>query len=225
MLNPGNEIMVASNYRFQSDTFSAAGAASSLTGDPSDPVIITGRWSLVVQDSAVAGFSADLAMVNASGGGYHTIQLSNLSSTEVMVDANGAALIMGGLDIVVDGTEKLSGVNTTISLANHRALNMTLGEPDYLNEPIYGAADQEKETATASIGLLTEGSSIYGNITETLRLPQLRNRSNNASPAFPCSAAGSPPWAGPIAPAAPRLAFALAGWQPGQRRRLSACSS
>ncbi len=130
-LNPGNEIMAASNYTFQSDTFSAAGAASSLTGDPSGRVIITGRWSLDVQGSAVAGFSADLAMVNASGGGYHTIQLSNLSSTEVMVDANGTALIMGVLDIVIDGTEKLSGVSTTISLANLRALNTTLGEPDY----------------------------------------------------------------------------------------------
>lgn len=92
-----------------------------------------------------------------------------------MVDGNGTALIMGVLDIVIDGTKKLSGVNTTISLANLRALNMTLGEPDYLNEPICGVVDQEKETATASSGLLTEGSTIYGNITEKLRLPQLPN--------------------------------------------------
>lgn len=39
-LNPGNGIMAASNYTFQPDTFSAAGAASSLTGDPSYTVII-----------------------------------------------------------------------------------------------------------------------------------------------------------------------------------------
>ena len=68
-LNPGNEIMTASNFTFQSDTFSASGAIGSAAGDPSDPVIITGGWSLDVRGGAVAGFSADLAMVNASGTG------------------------------------------------------------------------------------------------------------------------------------------------------------
>lgn len=170
-LNPGNEIMAASNYTFQSDTFSAAGAAGSLAGDPSEPVILTGRWSLDMQ-GGVAGFSADLAMVNASGAGYRTIQRSNLSSIEVTVDANGIALVTGMLDVTIDGTEKLSGVNATISLAKMRALNMTLGGPDNPNEPIYGVADQE-ETATASNGLLTECSGISGNITEKFRLPQL----------------------------------------------------
>lgn len=174
-LNPDNGIMAASNYTFQSDTFSAAGAIGSLAGDLGDPAIITGRWSLDVQAGAVAGFTADLAMVNASGVGYRTIQLSNLSSTEVAVDANGTALITGVLDVTINGTEKLGGVNATISLAKLRALNMTLGGPDYLNEPIYGVADQEKETAAASTGLMPEGSGIYGNITEKFRLPQLPN--------------------------------------------------
>jgi len=160
-LSPGNGIMAASNYTFQSDTFSAAGAIGSLAGDPDDPAIMAGRWSLDVQGGAVDGFSANLTMVNASGAGYRTIQISNLSSTEVAVDANG--------------TEKLGGVNATISLAKLRALNMTLSEPDYLEVPIYGVADQEKETATASTGLVPEGSGIYGNITEKFRLPQLPN--------------------------------------------------
>jgi hypothetical protein len=129
-----------------------------------------------VQGGAVAGVSADLAMVNASCEGYDTIQFSNLSlSTEVMVDAHDAALIMGVLDIIIDDTEKLSGMNMAISLAKLRALNLTLCEPDYLNAPIYGVAEQEEETATASSGLLPEGSSIHGNITEKLRLPQLPN--------------------------------------------------
>src|SRR5688572_12357258 len=92
-INPGNEIMTASNYTFQSDTFSAAGAIGSLAGDAGDPAIITGRWSLDVEGGAVAGFSANLTMVNASGAGYRTIQLSNLSSTEATVDANGTALL------------------------------------------------------------------------------------------------------------------------------------
>jgi hypothetical protein len=174
-LNPGNEIMTASNYTFQSDTFSAAGAIGSLAGDAGDPVIITGRWSLDVQDGSVAGFSANLTMVNASGAGYRIIQLSNLSSTEVTVDANGTALVAGTLDVTVNDTEKFSGVETTISLARLRALNMAVSVPEYLDEPIYGTADQEQETSTASAGLLPEGSGISGNITEKFRLPQLPN--------------------------------------------------
>lgn len=174
-LSPGNWIMVGSNYAFQSDTFSAAGAIGSLAGDPDDLAIVTGRWSLDMQAGAVEGFSANLTMVNASGAGYRTIQLSNLSSTEVAVDANGTALITGVLDVTINGTEKLGDVNATISLAKLRALNMTLSEPDYLEGPIYGVADQEKETATASTDLVPEGSGIYGNITEKFRLPQLPN--------------------------------------------------
>jgi len=174
-LSPGNGIMVGSNYAFQSDIFSAAGAIGSLAGDPDDLAIVTGRWSLDMQAGAVEGFSANLTMVNASGAGYRTIQLSNLSSTEVAVDANGTALITGVLDVTINGTEKLGDVNATISLAKLRALNMTLSEPDYLEGPIYGVADQEKETATASTDLVPEGSGIYGNITEKFRLPQLPN--------------------------------------------------
>lgn len=177
-LNPGNGIMTASNYTFQSDTFSAAGAIGSLAGDANDLMIITGRWSLDVQGGAVAGFSANLTMVNASGAGHRTIQLSNLSLTEVMVDADGTALITGVLDATINDTEKLSGVNATVSLAKFRALNMTLGEPEYLDEPIYGTVDQEQETATAPAGLMPEGSGIFGNITERFRLPQLPNPFN-----------------------------------------------
>lgn len=177
-LNPGNGIMTASNYTFQSDTFSAAGAIGSLAGDANDLMIITGRWSLDVQGGAVAGFSANLTMVNASGAGHRTIQLSNLSLTEVMVDADGTALITGVLDATINDTEKLSGVNATVLLAKFRALNMTLGEPEYLDEPIYGTVDQEQETATAPAGLMPEGSGIFGNITERFRLPQLPNPFN-----------------------------------------------
>jgi hypothetical protein len=173
-INPGNEIMTASDYAFQSDTFSAAGAIGSIAGDAGDPVIITGRWSLV-QDSSETEFSANLTMVKASGAGYRTIQLSNMSSTEVTVDEEGTVLITGVLDVTINGTEKLSGVNATIALAKFRALNMTLSEPEYLDEPIYGTVDQEQKTTTASTNLMPEGNSIYGDITEKFRLPQLPN--------------------------------------------------
>ena len=82
-LNPGNEITTASNSIFQSDTFSAAGAIGSLAGDKRDPAIITGKWSLDVQDGAVAGFSTNLTMVNASGRDYRTVELSRSEERRV----------------------------------------------------------------------------------------------------------------------------------------------
>jgi hypothetical protein len=174
-LNPGNEIMTASNYTFQSDTFSAAGTIGSVAGDPSDPVIITGKWSLDIQGGSVAGFSANLAMVNASGDGYRAVELSNLTSSEVTVNENGTALVSGVLDVTVNGTQKLPGISVEIALAKLRALNITMSEPAYLTRPIYGIADARPETETASTSLLPEGSGIYGNITEKFRLPQLPN--------------------------------------------------
>ena len=173
-LNPGNEITTASNSIFQSDTFSAAGAIGSLAGDKRDPAIITGKWSLDVQDGAVAGFSTNLTMVNASGRDYRTVALSNLSSAEVIMDANGTARITGVVDLTIDGTEKLSGVHATISLVKLRALNMTLSEPD-LTEPIYGATDPKEQTVAATSDIMNEGSGIFGSITEKFRLPQLPN--------------------------------------------------
>jgi hypothetical protein len=172
-LNPGNEIMTASNYTFQSDTFSAAGAIGSLAGNSSDPMIITGRWNLDVQAGAVADFLANLTMVNASSTGYRIIQLSNLSLSEVAMQENGTAVVTGMLDITINDTETLKGVNVTISLTKFRSFNMTLSEPSYLAEPIYGTVDQPQETTASSNGLVTEGSSIFGNVTEKFRLPQL----------------------------------------------------
>jgi|GEM_PF-2996915 len=176
-LNPGNTIMTASNYTFLSDTFSAAGAIGSVSGDPDDPVIVTGRWSLDVQGGAVSGFYANLEIVNASGKGYRTVELSNLTSSEVTVSENGTARVEGILDITItNGSERMTGVDAKIALARLRAFNITLSEPAYLTGPIYGIADiQALEAATNSTGLLPEGSGIKGgsNTTQRFPLPQL----------------------------------------------------
>ena len=138
-------------------------------------VIMQESRSLDVKGGDVAGFSSNLKTVNASGEGYSTIQLSNLSSAEVTMGENGTALVTGVLDVTINGTEKLSGVDVTISLAQLRALNMTLGEPDYLDEPIYGTANPQEENTAAAGDIMTDGSSILDNITEKFRLPQLQN--------------------------------------------------
>ena len=52
---------------------------------------------------------------------------------------------------------------------------MTLSEPDYLTEPIYGATDPQEQTVAATSDIMNEGSGIFGSITEKFRLPQLPN--------------------------------------------------
>jgi len=174
-LNSGNEIMTASSYTFQSDTFSAAGAIGSLAGNMSDPVIITGKWQLDVENGSVSNFSAFFTMVNASGAGYRTVQLESLAPSQVVMEPDGIAIITGVTQATLNGTEKLSSVNATIALTRLTVFNMTLDRPGYLGMPIYGIADPPEETITASSNLMTEGSGIYGNITEKFRLPQLPN--------------------------------------------------
>jgi len=176
-LNPGNEIMTASNNVFQSDTFSAAGSIGSFV--QSGPAIVTGRWNLDVQDGNVTAFSANLTMINANGTGYHTIQLANLTAAKVTVEDNGTAVIKGRLDVGMNNTGKWSGVDATISLPKLRAVNITLGQQagtHFGNQPIYGIADPPQETVTAAAkNLLAEGSGVFGNFSEKFRLPQLPN--------------------------------------------------
>ena len=86
-LNPGNEIMTASNNVLQSDTFSAAGSIGTTVSNGT--AIVTGTWGIDVEDGNVTAFSANLVMINVNGTGYHTIQLANLTATKVTVEENG----------------------------------------------------------------------------------------------------------------------------------------
>ena len=171
--NPGNEIMTASDYTFQSDTFSGDGAIGSLAGYKDDPIILTGTWSLDVNDS-LTSFSSNLTAISASGAGYRNIQLSNLSSTEVTIGENNNVIVTGVLDVTINGIEKLKDVNVRISLANFQALNMTLSEPNYLDQPIYGIVDVEPEVADGStIGLMSEKIDSFESVAEKFGLPEM----------------------------------------------------
>jgi hypothetical protein len=176
-LNPGNEIMTASNNVLQSDTFSANGSIGSTASNGTE--IVTGNWSIDVKDGNVTAFSANLAMINTNGTGYHTIQLANLTASKVTVETNGTAVINGTLDVGMNDTRGWTGVDATILLPKLRAVSITLGGEagdHFSNQPIYGIANPPEDTITnAANKMLTEGSGVLGNFTEKFRLPELPN--------------------------------------------------
>jgi hypothetical protein len=176
-LNPGNEIMTASNNVLQSDTFSAAGSIGSTMSNGT--AIVTGTWSIDVKDGNVTAFSANLAMINLNGTGYHTIQLSNLTATKVAVEENGTAVVNGTLDVGMNNTGRWTGVDATILLPKLRAVSITLGGEagdHFGSQPIYGIANPPEDTITSAANkMLTEGSGVIGNFTEKFRLPELPN--------------------------------------------------
>jgi hypothetical protein len=176
-LDPGNEIMTASNNVLQSDTFSAAGSIGSTVSNAT--AIVTGTWSIDVTDGNITAFSANLSMINVNGSGYHTLQLANLTATKAAVEANGTAMINGTLDVGINNTGRWAGVNAIILLPKLRAVSITLGGEagnHFSNQPILGIANPPEETATSAVSnILTEGSGVIGNFTEKIKLPELPN--------------------------------------------------
>ena len=176
-LNPGNEIMTASNNVLRSDTFSAAGSIGCTVSNGT--AIVTGRWGIDVEDGNVTDFYANLVMINVNGSGYHTIQLSNLTATKVTVEANGTAVVNGTLDVGMNNTGKWVGVNAVILLPKLRAVSITLGGDagdHFSRQSIFGIASPPEDTASTAVSnIQTEGSGVIGNFTEKFRLPVLPN--------------------------------------------------
>ena len=177
-LNPGNEIMTASDHIFQSDTFSLTGSVGSLVASENEqePYIVTGSWALDVQGGNATVFLADLSVINANGSGYQTVQLSNLTSNRVELHENGTATITGIVNVTLNGTDS-SLADATITVVKLKAVKIVVDSNTtsaLSDQPIYGMADQP-ELETASI--MTEEETGFGlnNITEKMRLPQLPN--------------------------------------------------
>jgi hypothetical protein len=175
--NPGNSLMTSSGFVFQSDAFELAGSAASLVFSEK-PEIVTGRWSLEVQNGTVAGFSANLTMVGTDGTGRHEIELGNFTSLSGVQWRGDTATMAGTVDVAVNGTGKWSDANVVVTVARLQAVSIALDSGDtdnhFAGQPIFGIADPEKETVTADA--ITEGSGLVANnATEKLKLPQLPN--------------------------------------------------
>jgi hypothetical protein len=169
--------MAASDHTFQADTFSLIGTAGSLIQTSNEPYVVTGSWALNVQGGNVSGFLAELTMINANGSGYRTIQLTNLTSERVELYDNGTAIIIGLVDLGVNGTEPVS-VDAYVSVAKLRAVKIAVDSKNltgtFAGEPVYGIADQPQMEAAATVAASEVGLGL-SNITEKLELPELPN--------------------------------------------------
>jgi len=178
-LNPGNEIMTASDHVFLVDNFSLAGSIASLIKSSSEqePYIVTGSWALDVQGGNASGFLADLEMINANGSGYRTIQLSNLTSNRIELHENGTATIAGTVTVTVNGTDS-SVADVAITVVKLKAVKIVVDSAvsadAIAGQPIYGIVDQP-ELETASFMTEEETGLGLNNVTEKLRLPELPN--------------------------------------------------
>jgi hypothetical protein len=178
-LNPGNEIMTASDHAFQSEIFSLTGSIGSLfiSSNAQQPYIVTGSWALDVLGENATAFLADLSIINANGSGYHTIQLSNLTSTQIELHDNGTATISGTIDVSVNGTAS-STADALITVAELKAISIIVDSANMTDTiagyPIYGIADQpDLETASAIIE--QETGLGLNNFTDKFQLPELPN--------------------------------------------------
>lgn len=177
-LNPGNELMTASNGVIQSDTFALVGSAGSLMPSGSDrPSVVTGSWGLDVRSGNVSAFYADLSMINADGSGYKTIRLANVTASRVDMHDNGTATIEGTVGVAVNDTGATQA-NMTISVAKLRAITIVLDPENvtgtFAGNPVYGIVDQP-ELESASAPMQQETGIGLNNITEKMRLPELPN--------------------------------------------------
>jgi hypothetical protein len=122
-------------------------------------------------------FLADLSIINANGSGYHTIQLSNLTSTQIELHDNGTATISGTIDVSVNGTAS-STADALITVAELKAISIIVDSANMTDTiagyPIYGIADQpDLETASAIIE--QETGLGLNNFTDKFQLPELPN--------------------------------------------------
>lgn len=118
--------------------------------------------------------------MSPNGIGYQTIQLANLSFATVTVQPSGTT-VSGVVDILANGTEKISGADATISIAKFRALTMTVNSSSvFRGQPVYGIADppqQEAKTVIASNSAErgTAKTDFVENFKNNFSLPELPN--------------------------------------------------
>lgn len=163
-------------------TTTATNETTTAAEDLEVPYVLSGDWSLDVQDGTVNEFTATFTMVHIDGTGRHTHELSNFASsdmTSVNMGDDGTAFIFGTADVAVNGTQTWTGADTLIVIENHNVVSISLATEDtddhFKGQPIYGIVDSftdengneliQTDTATAGNATTTGNATTGGNAT------------------------------------------------------------
>ena len=110
------------------------------------PYIVSGDWSLDVQDGSVSDFAANFTMVHTDGTSRHTHDVSNFQASNgsaVQLEEDGVTFIFGTSDIATNGSSGWTGVDTLIVIENSNAVSLTFSTEDdhFKGQPLFGVVD------------------------------------------------------------------------------------
>jgi len=110
------------------------------------PYIVSGDWSLDVQDGSVSDFKANFTMVHTDGTGRHTHDVGNFQASNdsgIQLEQDGVTFIFGTSDVMTNGSSGWNGVDTLIVIENSNAASITLTTDDdhFKGQPLYGVVD------------------------------------------------------------------------------------
>ncbi len=137
--------------------FSAVGRISSLNfynnslADiaAADKVVLSGDWSINVNNGSISFFEADFIAAPSDGSVSHTHELVNLiveGGHPIQIMSNGNASIVGMIDIKLNGISLWNAVKTTILISKGSTVTIMLNDLDthhhFMKQPIYGIVDR-----------------------------------------------------------------------------------
>jgi hypothetical protein len=106
--------------------------------------VLAGNWNVLASNGNITDFTANFTMVTVDGKERHIHSISNFSSNVVaplILDIHGTKFT-GESDITTDGAITWHAEQTTVTIAEHDVIKITLDEPDvsnhFHNQPIYG---------------------------------------------------------------------------------------
>ena len=152
-----SQVMTGANDTSTSGNMTSSNTTGSSTSGMNDtstaqqdetelPYIVSGDWSLDVQDGNVSDFTANFTMVHTDGTGRHIHDVSNFQASNgstVQLEEDGVTFIFGTSDVMTNGSSAWTAVDTLIVIENGNAASITLSTEDdhFKGQPLYGIVD------------------------------------------------------------------------------------
>ncbi|HXT83686.1 MAG TPA: hypothetical protein VN704_05055 [Verrucomicrobiae bacterium] len=111
--------------------------------------LISGKWSLRVQNGMVLDFNGKFQMISADGTGSHWYSIKNFNSKEkLFFDKDKSAAIYGTIDFTTDNDSLKKTSNLLLTINNLEVIQLTLFDKNlsdlFHGIPIYGTIDSIK---------------------------------------------------------------------------------